>query len=55
MGCCKSKKDNNDNKPDPPEPVPPNIQGYYSWGWGGGSYGQTGANIGIAFSGWAIV
>lgn len=53
MGCCKSKKD--DNKPDPPVPVPPNIVGYYSWGWNGGSYGQTGANIGIAFTGYATV
>ena len=51
MGCCKSKKND-----DPlPEPVPPNIKGYYSWSWGGGSYGQDGANIGIDFNGYVNV
>ena len=31
------------------------IKGYYSWSWQGGSFGQSDANIGISFSGYADV
>jgi hypothetical protein len=55
MGCCKSKKDNTPDDPPLPDPVPPNIIGYYSWSYGGGSLGQTEANIGIFFSGFVSV
>lgn len=30
---------------------PPIVKGYFSWNWSGGSYGQSDANIGVAFTG----
>lgn len=51
MGCKSSKPSPN---PDP-EPIPPapptEIKGYYSWNWGTGSYGPSGSNVGVAFTG----
>ena len=52
MGCNKSKP----KKPEPEPPTPPDeIKGYYSWNWETRSYGPSGANVGVAFTGYVDV